>query len=152
MTSENHFHARNGRFPFAFSWEKTVCTLYHHDGQFLFNNTPKSSWVRFSHGLKNSWVDQIFPPYVGNSNNTYILRLKWFFCCLWKNHFCSHQVNNFNRKNIIERFLFVFCFFLSMRYFKTIAVSPRELTILFPRELIWNTFVMGYQPGSTHRL
>ena len=144
-----YFLARNGRFPLAFSWEKTVCTLCHLDGQFLQNNTPKPSWVWFSQGLEDSWVDQIFPPNVGNSDTTYIyLAAEVIFLLSLKKSFLFTSSQQLQQEKYYWTFSFRDLFFLSMRNFKTIAVSPRELTILFPRELIWNTFVMGYQPGS----
>ena len=113
-----YFLARNGRFPLAFSFEKTVCTLCHLDGQFLQNNTPKPSWVWFSQGLEDSWVDQIFPPNEGNSDTTYVfvaVEVILFLLLSVKNHFCSHQV-----KQQQEKYYWTFSFrvfSLTMRNF-----------------------------------
>ena len=68
--------------------------------------------MRFSRGLEDSGVDQIFPTNVENSNTAYVFvaaEVILFLLLFLKNHFCSHQVNN-NKKKFIERFYSVFCF------------------------------------------
>ena len=110
-----YFLARNGRFPLAF----VACTLYNIDRQFLQNNTPKPSWVWFSQGLEDSWVDQIFPPNEGNSDTTYVFaaaEVILFLLLSAKNHFCFHQVKQQQEKHYWT-FLFHVLFSLTMHNF-----------------------------------